>query len=407
MKREQTESLCKAQAASALVAVLWAITLASLLLGAFIFDAQIEARIASYYRKRLKADYLALAGLELARWLIVTMPDIGTDAEQDDVWDKVKRPLLEGFDMKRQAFHVGLDREGRELTLAVGENGNTNGGHTASQPVGTIILSIVPEPARRNINNLNLRNNDVRIAANERELVENLELLLLYCGVAEEMFSDFIDPFIDWIDPDDVSRGVPAETEDWYDTLDPPYRAKNGPLDTVGELKLIRHFNEPIEELEEDQETGKTNLVRRSWTVAARLAPLLTTYGDGRVNVNVASLEVLMTIPRMELEVAQELIAERDRIDETTGRRQPFRDWADILRRVRVPIDHSLNKYLAFVSVVFRITSVGELGGVRKGIACTVEYDRARRDMRIISWREEPDEVPFGTDFSQSEALAM
>ncbi|MCX7591777.1 MAG: type II secretion system protein GspK, partial [Kiritimatiellae bacterium] len=164
--------------------------------------------------------------------------------------------------------------------------------------------------------------------------------------------------------------------------------------DTVEELKLIRHFNEPIEEPEEESDAGRTNLVKRGWTVADRLAPLLTTYGDGRVNINVASLDVLLTIPRMEPEVAVELIAERDRIDETTGRRAPFRDWADVLRRIRVPVDPSLQRYFAYVSGLFRITSVGEVGGVRKALVCTVEYDRARSSMRIISWREEADQVP-------------
>mgnify|MGYP000473525683 CR=1 FL=1 len=49
-----------------------------------------------------------------------------------------------------------------------------------------------------------------------------------------------------WIDDDSEVRYDGAETDDYYATLDPPYVAKNGPLDTVGELLLIRGFSRAI-----------------------------------------------------------------------------------------------------------------------------------------------------------------
>jgi hypothetical protein len=53
------------------------------------------------------------------------------------------------------------------------------------------------------------------------------------------MTEDIADAILDWIDEDDESREYGAES-DYYLGLDPPYSAKNAPLDTVEELLLVR-----------------------------------------------------------------------------------------------------------------------------------------------------------------------
>ncbi len=53
------------------------------------------------------------------------------------------------------------------------------------------------------------------------------------------MTEDIADAILDWIDEDDEPREFGAES-DYYMSLDPPYAAKNGPLDTVEELLLVR-----------------------------------------------------------------------------------------------------------------------------------------------------------------------
>jgi hypothetical protein len=53
------------------------------------------------------------------------------------------------------------------------------------------------------------------------------------------MTEDVADAILDWIDEDDEPREYGAETS-YYQGLNPPYLAKNGPLDTVEELLLVR-----------------------------------------------------------------------------------------------------------------------------------------------------------------------
>lgn len=53
------------------------------------------------------------------------------------------------------------------------------------------------------------------------------------------------DAILDWIDEDDLPRRYGAETE-FYSRLPTPYQAKNGPLDTLDELLLVRGVTQEI-----------------------------------------------------------------------------------------------------------------------------------------------------------------
>ena len=53
------------------------------------------------------------------------------------------------------------------------------------------------------------------------------------------MTEEIADAIVDWIDPDDTERTAGAESP-YYLGLEQPYRAKNGPLNTLDELLLVR-----------------------------------------------------------------------------------------------------------------------------------------------------------------------
>jgi len=83
------------------------------------------------------------------------------------------------------------------------------------------------ESARINLNTLLLA--DTYVTNGGRTL------LMALPGMSE----DVADSILDWIDEDDDTREYGAEY-DYYQSLVPPYSPKNGPLDTVEELLLIR-----------------------------------------------------------------------------------------------------------------------------------------------------------------------
>ena len=69
------------------------------------------------------------------------------------------------------------------------------------------------------------------------KLMENAgrDLLMGLPGMTE----DVADAILDWMDEDDEAREYGCES-DYYQGLSPPTIAKNGPLDTVEELLLVR-----------------------------------------------------------------------------------------------------------------------------------------------------------------------
>jgi general secretion pathway protein K len=343
--------------ASALIVVLWIIGLLSVLVISLTFDSHIEARIVSYYRKRTKAEYLARSGLEIAVMLMGKSADIrGTDEEEDedDPWFEPAKALRDGAV--------------RGLTNGLGE--------------GMITLDIVPEPARRNINNLDVAGNK-----NILEIESNMERILEVGGITEDtgLWPELIDAFVDWIDTDEAPRYDGGETEDHYSQLEPPYEAKNGPLDTVEELLLVKGFGKTVLSggslsLGEDEEDR----------IPIRgIGDLLTTYGDGRVNVNAANPEVLMTLPGIDDLIAGAIVEERLGLaeGEGEGERTPFESPEEFLARMQLP--GTLKKYITTDSKIYRITSVGTVHGVDREVWCIVEYDSKKRSMNILRWREQ------------------
>ena len=61
------------------------------------------------------------------------------------------------------------------------------------------------------------------------------EVLIALPGMTE----DVADAILDWLDADDESRDFGVES-DYYRSQSPAYEAKNGPLDSLDELLLIR-----------------------------------------------------------------------------------------------------------------------------------------------------------------------
>ena len=340
--------------ASALIIVLWVVGLLSMLIGSFAFDAHVESRITSYYRKRTKADYLAKSGIEIAEMLMMGSAEIKKDQEktdefEDDQWFEDKKRLKTGASL------VGIVQE-------LGD--------------GEIILDIVPEPARRNINMLK---------------DEDWERVLEVGDIPEEIWPELIDSFNDWTDNDDNPRMDGAESEDYYETLDIPYRADNDILDTVEELLLVKGFTKTIlfggslQILEEDDPV-----------FISGIADLLTTYGDGKVNINAAPRRVLMTLPlgdESEL-VANVIIEEREGegwVDDSVGDEEEEEDFSfksvgDVSSRIP-DLPAGVREYISVDSKTYRIKSVGNVHGVKRTVWCIARY--ADKSLTILRWREE------------------
>ncbi len=336
----------------ALIVVIWVLSLLAMVVASFAFDAFVEAKITTHYRNRLKALYLARSGVEIADMLMTRSEELRrkrSDLTSESRWYVPAKNLSRGLAV-------------RGLTEPLGD--------------GWITVDVVPEPARRNVNLL--REEDWERVLTVGDLTEDLGL-----------WPTLIESALDWMDPDSDPRRDGAETDDYYATLQPPYRAKNGPLDTVEELLLVRGWKRVfltggiLEENSDDEEPLSIRGIR----------DLLTTYGDGKVNVNAASHRVLRTLPGIDTAFADAILAERDAGQERSGSNPDeetdtsFQSLDDFFRRVPGLDRAALTPYLTTSSRIFRITSSGTVGVVKVTVSCIALYDG--NTLRILRWWED------------------
>lgn len=157
-----------------------------------------------------------------------------------------------------------------------------------------VFVSIKDESGKLDLNQLTTD----RGYPNER-WIKIFRRLLLYL----ELEPDLADTVVDWLDTNPEPLAAGAE-DPYYLSLETPYRAKNGKLDSVDELALVKGF------------TPK---------VLGKLKPHVTVWSNGKININTASPAVLMALDDdMTEEMANGVVLVRAT--------KPFNNIADIKR---------------------------------------------------------------------------
>jgi len=333
---------------SALIVVLWVIGLLSMFVMAFAFDMHVEARITSSWRKKLKAEYLSKAGIELARMVLFETADADINNPDVSIY------LAKGSDEKVRGAAISLAHGGvAEVTRKLGQ--------------GTVSVTIRPENARINLNNM--------IFVNDRELTYNTwQPLFDAAGIPWEQRDVLIDCLVDWVDQDEMTHLSGVESE-YYENLDPPYQSKNGPLDTVDELALIKGFDEKLPESEVP--------------IYQALSGFLTTYAtDQKININAVDHNTIIGFLGIDAPLADEIIAQRQGPDLTDGTDDdmPFKNLSDLLGRVPA-LPPGVAERISFAAMGrFSILARGKVGDVEHAVACVVALDG--KNLTILRWIE-------------------
>ena len=217
----------------------------------------------------------------------------------------------------------------RAITVSTGGDGVTPSNFTIVAPglneygqYAGIRFGLQDESARLNVNTLPVLeqnsdaltatlavasvSEDMDAAGTEALDSENIAVSLLMA--LPSMTEDVADAILDWVDEDEETRAYGAEFE-YYSTLPTPYAPANGPLQSVEELLLVRGVTPTllfgadsnrngVLDADEQQRFG----VGIDTPGALGWAAYLTVhgaesnkdrYGEARVNVNQADLELL------------------------------------------------------------------------------------------------------------------
>ena len=224
---------------SVLVAVLVVVLLLSLGVYQFAEMMLIERQAAELAAREARARLCADSGVEYVAALLMNREEIGDENlyHNPEVFSGI--PVQEAASTATQGYF--------SVVAAVEAD------PTAQQ----LRFGLQDESGRLNLNS---------IPSFKLEEVEERELLLHLPGMTHEL----ADSILDWIDEDTQRREFGVES-DYYEGLASPYPAKNGPLESLDELLLIRGVTR---ELLYGEDGNRNRLLDPAENDADRLPPL-------------------------------------------------------------------------------------------------------------------------------------
>lgn len=281
---------------------------------------RVEATLAGNFRDLTQAGYIAQSGVEIARALIKE-DDPAYDSWQD------KWAQFENLSFLSANFF----------------------------PEGHFTGRITDEAGKFNLNGL-VDSSTQLVDAKKKE---QLERLLYVLGQP----ADWVEALLDWLDTDDQPRTRGAE-RDYYSSLKKPYPAKNGDLNSIEELLLLKGMEPGILYGKEGREG---------------LRDYVTVHSEGKININTASLPVLMSLsPSVTKTMAQAVLDYR--------RLTPFKTLNDLLS---VPgwgtVLPQISFYITVKSNYFAVEIIGNYREARSVVQTVVRRDGSRTT--LLFWK--------------------
>ena len=268
--------------ASVLIGLLWCLALLSVAVIGVLHTARMDLLVVKNYGDRIQAHYLAVAGIEKAKALLYQ------DARERSRSARHHSGGL--YDSPEQFRDVGFGRG--QFTVFRPAREDEGGG---------IIYGISDEESRLNVN-----------VASEEEL-----------GKLDGMTPDIVAAILDWRDEDNAVTPGGAELE-YYASLQPPSQPRNGPIQTIRELLMVRGISPDLlfganggqppdlepgaapESSLDNFDAGWSNLL----TVDSSVKDV-TASGTDRVNIQTADERTLTGVRGITSDIARAIVAYR------------------------------------------------------------------------------------------------
>jgi general secretion pathway protein K len=224
-----------------------------------------------------------------------------------------------------------------------------------------------------------------------------LEQALRVVGANASDFTAIVNSILDWINPGNATRINGAES-DYYQGLNPPYFAKNKPIDDLSELLLVKGVtpeiywgftatNHPPAAFQPRTDPFGRTSGQVSYSVG--LVDLFTPISAARVNINTASAEVLQVIQGVDSDVAQAIVAARGGEDDGSGQAGPFRSvdprylWSRV-PGLSVPAATQISRVCDVSSRTFEVQVDAQVAGYHRQF--TAILVRNGREVQVLSF---------------------
>jgi len=170
--------------------------------------------------------------------------------------------------------------------------------------------------------------------------IDRWRKIVTVCGVTDEAARDgIVDSILDWIDKDSLHRLNGAEG-DYYEEQGLDYSCKNGKIDVVNELLLVK---------------GVTYELYAGSAGRPGLVDLLSPYGEElKLDINSCAPQALALVDDLPRDVINEVVARR--------KERPIMKLSDLSELVAPEFFSLLNKYFTVADSDFVTISVAEAG---------------------------------------------
>jgi general secretion pathway protein K len=327
----------KSDSAIALIVVMIAIAVFSILAAAFAFSMKVETKLAQKADNEQQLLWLGRSGVEYARWILSQEASIPGQS----------------YDSLNQIWAGGPGGAGET-------NSPLNGISMDNFPVGdgTVSIKITDLERKANIN-----------TADTAMLQQTLTLM----GADADDISVVSDSIQDWIDPDNVPRIAGAEN-DYYQSLTPPYYAKNAPIDDLSELLLVKGVTPEMYWGGSSTNHAPANFQHPKLGLGTApdqtpdypfgLVDVFTPVSSGKININTADANVLQMIPGVDTNTAAAIILQRAGPDGEDGTEDdtPFRAVGQLSSLVPPEARAGLNNYCTVRSSTFEVRVTAHIG---------------------------------------------
>jgi len=289
--------------------------------------------------------------------------------------------LLAVDDMKRSAQALNCARAGLNIAIAAlkstGDfraNGKLSGLLAGQMPFslaeGACSITVTEESGKLNVNLLKTKTGEPDRARID-QLLRLIDLLNRRDLSDSRIAYGLVPSIIDWTDSDEETTLLPfvkhdnlGAESDYYSGLAPPYRSKNGPLDTTEELLLVK---------------GITPYV------FGRIRDCVTVKGDGKININCAPKLVIESLSEnMDPALARMIIGRREV--------KPLGSLAE-LRDVPGMTDAIYNAIKETAAVrstdqYYQVSARGSVGKISSTVVALVRNNTAAKNIDVILYKE-------------------
>jgi general secretion pathway protein K len=324
----------------ALVMVLWVVAILSVIVLEFCFAMRTAVNITNNYKEELQLYAMAEGGVQRAVAELIYKHDPGIQQMR-------KTMKLEEVPLEKMEWVT----DGRPYLLPFDQ--------------GACEVRVMSEAGKININLVS--------ESTLRKIIGNF-------GLEEEERDMVVDSILDWRDADDFYRVNGAEN-DYYQSLKEPYDCKNGNLDSVEELPLVRGMTPDLfygrKMIKKEGEMSKDGI---------GLKDIFSVYATGeQIDINSATPVALRFVLGIPEEVARQIVKAREE--------KGFEHQQDLLQRVPEisAFMGGIASLILFRSSVpyYTIESKAKKkeGESYRGIKVIVKVERGnKRRHKIIQW---------------------